>query len=68
MDWEDFRYKQSQFEGAFVVKLKMTKEERAKAMFDRYLRGELSISEMNKMLEIMRPKDINPKSELSGYA
>lgn len=58
----------SQIEGAFVVKSNMTNEERAKAVFDKYLRGEISINEMNKMLEVMRPKDINPKSELTGYA
>ena len=58
----------SQIEGAFVVKSDMTNEERAKVVFDKYLRGEISINEMNKMLEIMRPKDINPKSELTGYA
>jgi len=58
----------SQIEGAFVVKSDMTNEERAKGIFDKYLRGEISINEMNKILEVMRPKDINPNSELTGYA
>lgn len=58
----------SQIEGAFVVKSNLTNEERAKAVFDKYLRGEISINEMNKILEVMKPKDINPNSELTGYA
>jgi hypothetical protein len=58
----------SQIERAFVVKSEMTTEDRAKAVFDKYLRGEITMSELNKLLEVMRPKDINPNSELTGYA
>ena len=58
----------SQIERAFVVKSEMTTEERAKAVFDKYLRGEITMSELNKLLEVMRPKDINPETELTGYA
>ncbi|MBU0497851.1 MAG: tyrosine-type recombinase/integrase [Candidatus Thermoplasmatota archaeon] len=57
----------SQIEKAFVIKSNMTNEERAKAVFDKYLRGEISINEMNKMLEVMRPKELNSNSDFTGY-
>ena len=37
-------------------------------MFDKYLKGELTSSELRNYLVVMRPKDINPNSELTGYA
>jgi site-specific recombinase XerD len=43
----------SQIEKAFVIKSEMTTEDRTKALFDKYLRGEITISELNKLLEVL---------------
>lgn len=57
----------SQIERGFVIKSEMIAEDRAKAVFDKYLWGEITMSEPNKLLEVMQPKDINPNSEFTGY-
>ena len=52
----------------FVTKSELNDDERARAMFDKYLKGVLTSSELRNYLVVMRPKDINPNLELTGYA
>jgi CO dehydrogenase nickel-insertion accessory protein CooC1 len=54
-------------ERIFVVKNKVTNEDREKAVTDKYLRGEITIDEMVRLLEVMRPKQLKPEGEFSGY-
>jgi hypothetical protein len=55
-------------ERIFVVKKEITDVEREKAVVDRFLRGEISIDDMSKMLEVIRPKQLKPSSEFPGYS
>jgi len=54
-------------ERAFVIKNELTKKDRVEAVIDKYLRGELSNNEMSQILEAIRPKQLNHKSEFTGY-
>jgi hypothetical protein len=54
-------------ERVFVVKKDLTKKDRVKAIVDKYLRGEISNNEMSTLLGVIRPKELNHKSELTGY-
>lgn len=54
-------------ECVFVAKKDLTRKDRVKAVVDKYLRGELSNNEMSRLLGVMRPKELNHKSELPGY-
>jgi len=54
-------------ERVFVIKKGLTKKDRVKALVDRYLRGEISNNEMSTLLDVIRPKELNHKSELTGY-
>ena len=55
-------------ERIFVVKRGITDEDRAKALIDKYLHGGLSIDEISKLLAVMQPKQLKPKTEFTGYA
>jgi site-specific recombinase XerD len=55
-------------ERVFVVKKDITNEDREKAVVDRYLRGDISIDEMGRLLEVMRPKQLKPRTEFTGYS
>ena len=55
-------------ERIFVVKQEITNMEREKAIVDRYLRGEISIDEMGRLLEVIRPKQLKPRTEFTGYS
>ena len=55
-------------ERVFVVKSDLTDEDRARTLFDKYLRGELSLNEMNALLEVTQPKQLKPKIGFTGYA
>ena len=59
--------KKTQLKGHSVVKSSMTTKEWAKAVFDKYLLGEISMNEMNEILEATRPKQLNYESEFMGY-
>ena len=37
------------------------------AIIDKYLRGEISNNEMSRILDAIRPKQLNHKSEFTGY-
>jgi len=54
-------------ERAFVTKTDIEDKDRVKTIVDKYLRGELTTNEMNQLLEVIRPKELNHKSELTGY-
>jgi len=56
-----------EIERIFVTKKDITDVEREKAVIDRFLRGEISIEEMSRLLEVMRPKQLKPITELTGY-
>ena len=56
-----------EIERTFVKKTDLTDKERVKTIVDKYLQGELTTNEMNQLLEVIRPKQLNHKSELSGY-
>jgi site-specific recombinase XerD len=55
-------------ERIFVVKKEITTEDREKAVTDKYLRGEITMDEMVRLLEVMRPKQLKPSSEFPGYS
>jgi hypothetical protein len=55
-------------ERCFVVKKDVSQGEREKAIVDRFLRGEITIDEMSHLLEVIRPKQLKPSSEFTGYS
>lgn len=55
-------------ERIFVKKDQLNNDDRAKVVFDKYLRNEITINELRYFLEVNRPKQLNPKSEFTGYA
>ena len=52
-------------ERAFVTKIDL--DDKVKVIVDKYLRWEFSTHEMNQLLEVIRPKELNHKLELAGY-
>jgi hypothetical protein len=54
-------------ERIFVTKQNLTDEDRARAAFDKYIKGEISNHELTSLLEIIGPKPLKHKSELPGY-
>ncbi len=54
-------------ERVFVAKKDLTKKDRVNAVIDKYLRGEISNNEMSRILEAIRPKQLNHQSEFTGY-
>ena len=51
-----------------VKKDNITNEDRTKAIFDKNLKGDITLNELRHFLEFTRPKQLNPKYELTGYA
>ena len=56
-----------EIERTFVKKTDLTDKDKVKLIVDKYLLGELTPHDMNQLLEVIRPKQLNHKSELSGY-
>ena len=54
-------------ERAFVTKTDLDDKDRVTAIVDKFLRGELTTHEINQLLEVIRPKELNHKNELTGY-
>jgi len=54
-------------ERAFVKKSSLNDDDRIKAIFDKYLKGEMTPSELRDYLEVIRPKTLKCDSELTGY-
>lgn len=55
-------------ERIFVRKKEIDEEDRIKAVVDKYIRGEITSNELHAIISMLRPKQLNPKPELSGYA
>ena len=55
-------------ERVFVKKSNLEDNDRSKAIFDKYLKGEITSRELSNYLDAMRPKKLKQESELSGYA
>lgn len=55
-------------ERAFVTKTELNDDDRARVMFDKYIKGEITPSELRNYLEVIRPKELKPDSEFTGYA
>lgn len=55
-------------ERVFVTKSDLDDNDRSRVMFDKYLKGEITSSELRNYLEFMRPKKLKQGSELTGYA
>lgn len=54
-------------ERVFVTKSDLDDTDRSRAMFDKYLKGEITSGELRNYLEFMRPKKLKRDSELTGY-
>jgi len=54
-------------ERVFVAKSDLTTEEKAKVVFDKYLRGELTLNELQDILQIIQPKSLKVRIEFLGY-
>jgi len=55
-------------ERVFVTKSDLNDNDRSRAVFDKYLRGEITSSELHNYLELIRPKQLKRDSEFTGYA
>jgi site-specific recombinase XerD len=55
-------------ERVFVKKETLSDEDRQRAIFDRYLKGDISLKELMHILEVTRPKTFKGELELTGYA
>ena len=55
-------------ERIFVRKDKLTDEDRERAVFDRYLKGDITLNELRHFLGVTRPKELKRDSELTGYS
>jgi integrase len=55
-------------ERIFVKKSVLEDKDREKAVFDKYLKGEITVQEAMTLLEVMRPKQLKPSSEFPGYS
>jgi integrase/recombinase XerD len=50
-----------------VGKPTLNKEERMVSVIDKFIHGEITNIEMNRLLEFMRPKELKNDSEITGY-
>jgi len=55
-------------ERIFVRKDKLTDEDRERAIFDRYLKRDITVNELRHFLGVTRPKELKQESELTGYS
>jgi len=55
-------------ERIFVRKDHLTTEDRERAVFDRYLKGDITLNELRHFLGFTRPKELKRESELTGYS
>ena len=55
-------------EKVFVVKPEINNEDRIKTVFDRYIKGDITINELHSLLEAIRPKELKRDPELTRYA
>ncbi|DAC72103.1 MAG TPA: hypothetical protein DSN98_06860 [Thermoplasmata archaeon] len=55
-------------EKVFSKKSDLNDEDRMKVVFDKYVRGEITNTELQALLEMIRPKQLKHRGEFSGYA
>ena len=55
-------------ERIFVKKSVLEDKDREKAVFDKYLKGEITVQEAMPHLEVIRPKKLKPSSQFPGYS
>ena len=55
-------------ERIFVKKSILEDKDREKAVFDKYIKGEITVEEAITLLDVMRPKQLKPSSEFPGYS
>jgi len=55
-------------ERIFVKKSVLEDKDREKAVFDKYIKGEITVQEAITLLDVMRPKQLKPSSEFPGYS
>jgi integrase len=54
-------------ERVFVKKKLLDDEDRIKASVDKYFKGEITKDELQTLLDVLRPKQLKPEGEFSGY-
>lgn len=57
-----------QIERTFVKKDLLGNEDRIKASVDKYLKGEITEDTLKTLLDVVKPKQLKPEGEFSGYA
>jgi len=55
-------------ERVFVKKNNLDDEDRIRASVDKYLKGEITQHELQMLLDVVKPKQLKPEGEFSGYA
>lgn len=55
-------------ERIFVIKPELNDDNRIKAVFERYLKGEITTNELHNLLMVMKPKQLKTDSEFNRYA
>jgi len=58
----------SDIERIFVRKDQLTTEDRERGVFDKYLKGDITLNELRHFLGVTRPKELKLDPELTGYA
>ena len=55
-------------ERIFVKKVNLEDKDREKVVFDKYANGEITVEEAISLLEVIRPKQLKPRTEFTGYS
>ncbi|MCX6663202.1 MAG: hypothetical protein NTZ75_03040 [Euryarchaeota archaeon] len=55
-------------ERVFMKKKLLDDEDRIRASVDKYHKGEITKTELLTVLDVLRPKQLKPEGEFSGYA
>jgi hypothetical protein len=61
-------YHEEDIERIFVKKTILEDKDREKAVFDKYIKGEITVQEAITLLDVMRPKQLKPRTEFTGYS
>ncbi|MCX6671305.1 MAG: tyrosine-type recombinase/integrase [Euryarchaeota archaeon] len=55
-------------EKVFVKKIFLDDEDRIKASVDKYFKGEITKDELQTLLDVVKPKQLKPRTEFTGYS
>jgi hypothetical protein len=55
-------------ERIFVKKAILEDKDREKIIFEKYVKGEITIQEAITLLDVIRPKQLKPSSKFPGYS